>query len=65
MVSRLMINLRDPTLHKPADSDVTDTGFHAGPVSTVVLENTFSTTIDTAPEHNPQPSASCVVLNLT
>jgi hypothetical protein len=65
MVSRLMINLRDPTLHKPADGDGTDTASHAGPVSTVVLENTFSTTVETAPEHNPQPrSAWCVVLNL-
>ena len=61
MISRLMINLRDPTLHNPADSDGTATSSHAGPVSTVVLD-TFSTTAGTAPE---QPhDAWCVVLDL-
>jgi len=52
MVSRIMINLRDPTLHEPADNDVTDTEPNAGPVSTVVLED-LSTTVGTAPEPNP------------
>lgn len=45
MISRLMINLRDPTLHKPADSDGIVTASHAGLMSTVALEleDTFST----------------------
>jgi hypothetical protein len=68
MVSRLMINLRDPTLHKPADSDGTDTASHAGPISTIVLEDTFLS-VGTAPESSSQPpshgsSAWYVVLNL-
>lgn len=66
MVSRLMINLRDPTLLKPADSDGSDSASHAGPISTVVLEETFPT-IGTAPETSSQPhtaSAWCVVLNM-
>ena len=45
MISRLMINLRDPTLHKPADSDGVVTAYHAGPISTLALEDTFSTTV--------------------
>ena len=44
MISRLMINLRDPTLHKPADSDEIVSASHAGPISTVALEDIFSTT---------------------
>jgi len=43
MVSRLMINLRDPTLHRQTDSDEIDTTSYAGHVSTVLLElNTLS-----------------------
>jgi len=52
MVSRIMINLRDPTLHEPADNDGTVTEPNAGPVSTVVLED-LSTTAGTAPEPSP------------
>ena len=49
MTSRLMINLRDPVLHKPDDSDETDHDTpHAGCVSTVVLElDTFSGIVET------------------
>jgi hypothetical protein len=36
MISRLMINLRDPTLHNPADCDTTS---HDGYVSTFVLDD--------------------------
>ena len=44
MVSRLMINLRDPTLQRQTDSDGTDTASYAGHVSTFFPElNTFST----------------------
>jgi hypothetical protein len=38
-----MINLRDPTLHKPADSDGIVTASHPRPISTAVLEDTFIT----------------------
>jgi len=44
MISRLMINLRDPTLHKSADGDGIVSTSYAGPISTVVLEDTFSAT---------------------
>ena len=52
MVSRLMINLRDPVLHRSDDSDSDetdrDTPPYAGCVSTVVLElNTFSGMVET------------------
>jgi len=66
MVSRIMINLRAPTLGNPANSDGTDTASHAGQISTVVLEDTFLT-VGTAPESSSQPyaaSAWCVVLDL-
>jgi len=56
MVSRLMINLREVTLDKPANSDGTDTASHAGPISTVVLEDTFLS-VGTAPESSSQPSS--------
>jgi hypothetical protein len=54
MISRLMINLRDPTLHKPADCDGTVTTSHAGYVSTVVLEEIIltPTTIGSLTESN-------------
>jgi hypothetical protein len=38
-----MINLRDPTLHKPADSDGIVPASHPGPISTAVLEDNFIT----------------------
>jgi len=50
MVSRLMINLRDPVLHRSDDSDETDcdTPPYAGYVSTVILElDTFSGIVET------------------
>ena len=43
MTSRLMINLRDPTLHKPVDSDGIVTASRPRPISTAVLEDTFIT----------------------
>ena len=51
MTSRLMINLRDPSLHRPDDSDEGDYDSlpNAGYVSTVVLElDTFSSTVGTS-----------------
>ena len=44
MTSRLMINLRDPTLHKAADTDGIVTASHTRPISTAVLEDAFITT---------------------
>jgi len=45
MVSRIMINLRDPALHKPADHDETVTTAHDGcVVSTFVLDDSPYTT---------------------
>ena len=52
MVSRLMINLRDPTLHKQADSDETDTASYAGHVSTVLLELNTLSMVGTPSESN-------------
>jgi hypothetical protein len=54
MISRLMINLRDPTLHRPADSDGTVTTSPPGYVSTVALEEIILThnTIGPLPESN-------------
>lgn len=54
MVSRLMINLRDPTLHRPADCDGTITTSHAGyhDVSTVALEEIIPYTVVSLPESN-------------
>ncbi|KAF8500192.1 hypothetical protein F5888DRAFT_1632981 [Russula emetica] len=42
MISRLMINLRDPTIHSPADRDETVTTSHVGYLSTLVLDDTHS-----------------------
>jgi len=54
MISRLMINLREPTLHRPADCDGTVTTSHAGYVSTVAFEEIILTpnTIGPLPESN-------------
>jgi hypothetical protein len=43
MVSRIMINLRDPALHRPADRDETVTTAHGGCVSTLVLDDSLYT----------------------
>jgi len=53
MVSRIMINLHDPTLHRPTDCDETVTTSNGGCVSTVVLgEITCTTTVGTQSESN-------------
>jgi len=44
MVSRLMINLRDPGLHESDDRDGAFTTTRVGYISTVVLNDVFSTT---------------------
>jgi len=41
MISRLMINLRDPELHEPDDRDGAFTTARAGYISTVVLDDAF------------------------
>ena len=38
MITRLMINLRDPTIHSPIDRDGTVITSHVGYVSTLVLD---------------------------
>ena len=50
MVSRLMINLRDPILHRQTDSDEIDTMSYAGHVSTVLLELNTLTAVGASPE---------------
>jgi len=55
MVSRIMINLRDPTLCRPVDRDevVTSTS-HGGCLSTPVLDDSlYATTAGTLSESNP------------
>ena len=44
MVSRIMINLRDPALHRQADLDETVTTSHGGCVSTLVVDDSLYTT---------------------
>jgi hypothetical protein len=44
MVSRIMINLRDPALQRPADRHETVTTAHGGCVSTLVLDDSLCTT---------------------
>lgn len=51
MISRLMINLRDPTLGRPADFDMALTASH-GRISTIVLE-LEDTSAGSMPESNP------------
>lgn len=48
-----MINLRDPTLSRPADFDMALTTSRDGRVSTFVLEDTLPTTVGSVPESNP------------
>jgi len=43
MVSRIMISLRDPALHRPADRDETVTTAHDGCVSTLVVDDSLYT----------------------
>jgi len=50
MISRLMINLRDPTLDRLADFDMALTMSHDGRISTFVLEDTSTGSV---PESNP------------
>jgi len=45
MITRLMINLRDPTIHSSADRDGTVTTSHVGYVSTLVLDETYSSSM--------------------
>lgn len=63
MVSRLMINLRDPMLHSPSDRDGAVTS-HVGYVSTVVLNDTSSIVLAAQTESSPTLwSAWSVVFN--
>jgi len=48
-----MINLRDPTLGRPADFDTALTTSHDGRISTFVLEYTLPTSAGSVPESNP------------
>jgi hypothetical protein len=64
MISRLMINLRDPTLHSPAGCDGTVTTSHAGYVSTFMLDDTPSIRVATQTETDPSPyDAWSVIFN--
>jgi len=47
MISRIMISLRDPKLHKPVDCDETVTTSDAGYISTVMLDDILSTMMAT------------------
>ena len=53
MVSRLMINLRDPTLSRPTDIDMALATCRDGRISTFVLEDTLPTTVGSVSESNP------------
>jgi hypothetical protein len=57
MISRLMINLRDPELHKPDDRDEALTTTHGGYISTIVLDHAYTTMITT------KDTAQSVVFN--
>lgn len=46
MISRLMINMRDPALHSPADLDGTLTTSHVGYVSTFVPDDVSTLVLD-------------------
>jgi hypothetical protein len=46
MISRLMINMRDPALHNPTDYDETLTTSHAGYVSTFMLDDVSTFVLD-------------------
>lgn len=54
MITRLMINLRDPTIHSPVDRDGAVTTSHVGYVSTLVLDDTYSSML--APENKSIPT---------
>ena len=53
MITRLMINLRDPAIHSPTDHDRTVTTSHVGYVSTLVLEGTYSSMSVTQTKSTP------------
>jgi hypothetical protein len=46
MISRLMINMRDPALQSPADWDGTLTTSHVGYVSTFALDDVSTLVLD-------------------
>jgi len=58
MISRLMINLRDPTIHSPADRDETVTTSHVGYLSTLVLDDTHSSMLATQTKSIPSQYAA-------
>jgi len=45
MITRLMINLRDPKIHSPAERDGIVTTSHVGYVSTLVMDDTYPSMI--------------------
>jgi len=54
MVSRIMINLRDPTLRRPVDRDEVVSTSQGGCLSTPVLDDSLNaTTAGTLSESNP------------
>jgi hypothetical protein len=62
MISRLMINLRDPTIHSPADRDETVTTSHVGYLSTLVLDDTYSSMLATQTKSIPSQYAAWFVV---
>ncbi|KAI0284581.1 hypothetical protein BGY98DRAFT_523784 [Russula aff. rugulosa BPL654] len=57
MITRLMINLRDPTILSPVDGDVTVTTSYVGYVSTLVPDGTYSRMLATQTKSIPSQSA--------
>jgi hypothetical protein len=57
-----MINLRDPTIHSPADRDGTVTTSHVGYVSTLVLDDTYYNMLATQTKSIPALTAAWFVV---
>jgi hypothetical protein len=59
-----MINLRDPTIHSPADRDRdgTVTTSHVGYMSTLVLDDTYSSMLATQTKSIPSPYTAWFVV---
>ena len=62
MITRLMINLRDPTIHSLIDRDGTVTTSHVGYVSTLVLGDTYSSMLATQTKTIPSSHAAWFVV---
>ena len=62
MITRLMINLRDPTIHSPADRDEAVTTSHVGYVSTLMPDVTYSSMLATQTKSIPALSVVWFVL---